>query len=203
MEGAVVGFCVRVDGHVSFLCCPFCYAHLCPTYSQLQANNPYSGISPEQDTGSSSSDTEELDDEFVYNCLRSIAGAPYAQLNLTREMWVACSNFKELTEARVAGRPFGNFADFKRLAGEMAWYVPAGIVAVSLEREIAWVFKPGQEPIVIGGYSALSYLRRWTAGGLMLIGEGKVGFLENHYQPGGMHTSIRRLMRLAVASWED
>ena len=72
-----------------------------------------------------------------------------------------------------------------------------------LGEEKTLVFKAGQEPTVIGGYSALAYLRQWTAGGLMLCDDGQVGFLENHYQPGGMHTTIRRLIRLAVLSWEE
>ena len=197
----MVGFCVNTDGGVSYVACPWCYARLCPSYPQFQAST-YSEIMLE-DTGSSSSDTEQLDDDFVYNCLRSIAGFPYAQLELTPDMWVACSIFKELADARVAGRPFGRIVDFKRLAEELAWDVPAGIVVVNLEKEKALVFKAGQEPTVIGGYSALAYLRRWTAGGLLLLDEGNIGFLENHYQPGGMHTTIRRIIRLAVLSWEE
>ena len=37
----------------------------------------------------------------------------------------------------------------------------------------------------------------------MLFGNGSIGFLETHYQPGAMHTSIRRLLRLTVESWEE
>ena len=201
MEGAVVGLCVNTDGGVSYVACPWCYARLCPSYHQFQACT-YNDIMLE-DTGSSSSDTEQLEDDFVYNCLRSLAGFPYAQLELTPDMWVACSNFKELAEARVGDRPFGRIGDFKRLAEELAWDVPAGIVVVNLEREKTLVFKAGEEPSAIGGFSALAYLRLWTAGGLLLLDDGQVGFLENHYQPGGMHTTIRRLIRLAVLSWEE
>ena len=139
----------------------------------------------------------------VYNCLMSIAGFPYAQLGLAPDMWVACSHFKEITDKRIAGRHFGRIGDFRRLAEELAWDAPAGIVVVNLEKEKALVFKAGQEPTVIGGYSALAYLRLWTAGGLLLLDGGQVGFLENHYQPGGMHTTIRRLIRLTVISWDD
>ena len=153
----MVGFCVNTDGGVSYVACPWCYARLCPSYHQFQACT-YNDIMLE-DTGSSSSDTEQLEDDFVYGCLRSIAGSPYAQLELTPDMWVACSNFKELAEARVGDRPFGRIGDFKRLAEELAWDVPAGIVVVNLEREKTLVFKAGQEPTVIGGYSALAYLR--------------------------------------------
>jgi hypothetical protein len=124
-------------------------------------------------------------------------------LDITRDMWVACSSFRELEEARVACRPFGRICDFKRLSEELAWDIPAGIVVLHAEKEKGLVFKSGEEPTALGAYAALSYMQRWTAGGLLLFDEGKVGFLENHYQPGGMNTTIRRLIRLTVISWDD
>ena len=201
MEGAVVGFCVRTDGGVSYVACPWCYTHISPSYCQYQACTYNERMM--EDTGSSSSATESLDDDFVYTCLRSIAGSPYAQLNITRDMWVACSSFRELEEARVASRSFGRICDFKRLSEELAWDIPAGIVVLHAEKEKGLVFKSGEEPTALGAYAALSYLQSWTAGGLLLFDEGKVGFLENHYQPGGVNTTIRRLIRLAVLSWEE
>ena len=203
MEGSVTGFCLKTDGGVSYLACPFCSAHVCPSYYHFQANNAYSTLMLDMENGSSSSGSDQvLDDEFLYNCLRSIEGFPYRQLNITTDMWVACSNFKELEAARVSGRHFGRIADFKRLAEQLAWDLPAGIVVVNVERERALVFKSGDEPTLLAAYPALSYLRRWTAGGIMLSGN-NIGFLENHYQPGAMHTSIRRLLRLTVESWEE
>ena len=139
----------------------------------------------------------------MYNCLRSIAGHPYRQLDTTNDMWVSCSNFKELEAARIFGRQFGRIGDFSRLAAELAWELPAGLVIVNMDKERALVFKYGDEPIPMSAYSALCYLRRWNAGGLMLFGNGNIGFLETHYQPGGMHTTIRRMLRLTVESWES
>ena len=110
---------------------------------------------------------------------------------------------KELEAARISGRQFGRIGDFSRLADELAWDLPAGVVIVNMDKERALVFKSGDEPMPISTYSALCYLRRWNAGGLMLFGNGNIGFLETHYQPGAMHTSIRRMLRLTVASWED
>ena len=118
-------------------------------------------------------------------------------------MWVSCSNFKELEASRVSGRQFGRMPDFSRLAEELAWDVPAGLVVANVDKERALVFKSGDEPIPISAYSALCYLRRWNAGGLMLFGNGNIGFLETHYQPGGMHTTIRRMLRVTVESWES
>ena len=68
-------------------------------------------------------------------------------------------------------------------------------------KERALIFKSGEEPIPMSAYSALCYLRRWNAGGLLLFGDG-ICFLECHYQPGAMHTSVRKMLRLTVASWE-
>jgi len=197
MEGAVVGFCVRVDGHVSYLACPYCWAHLLDAYG--------SGLQHavgESDAGSSSDDSQNRDDE-VYNCLRSIAGSEYAQVTLGHDMWVACSSFRELESARVNGRAFGGLGDFQRLASCLAWDVPSGVVVVNLEKEKALVFKDGQEPTASGVYSALSYLRRCAALGLLLYGEGKVAFLENHWGPGRIRTTHRRLIRETVAGWDD
>ena len=143
-----------------------------------------------------------LDEDLLYNCLRSIAGHPYRQLILTNDMWVSCSNFKELEAARISGRQFGRIGDFSRLAEELAWDVPEGIVVANVDKERVLLFKSGEEPMPISAYSALCYLRRWNAGGLMLFGNGNIGFLETHYQPGGMHTTIRRMLRLTVESWE-
>jgi hypothetical protein len=143
----VVGFCVRTDGGVSYVACPWCYTHISPSYCQYQAST-YNDIMLE-DTGSSSSDTEQLEDDFVYNCLRSLAGFPYAQLELTPDMWVACSNFKELAEARVGDRPFGRIGVFQRLAEELAWDVPAGLVVVNLETEKALFSKPDKNLLLL------------------------------------------------------
>ena len=205
MEGSVTGFCLKTDGGVSYLACPFCDAHLCPNYFQFQASNNYSKLMIDVDSGGSSSSGSEqlLDEDFLYNCMRSISGHPYRQLNITSDMWVSCSNFRELELARVSGRPFGRIGDVSRLADELAWDMPAGLVIVNEIKERALVFKSGDEPIPIAAYSALCYLRRWNAGGLMLFGNGNIGFLETHYQPGGMHTTIRRMLRVTVESWES
>ena len=85
MESTVVGFCVRVDGHISYLACPYCFAHLCDAYG--------AGLQHESD-GSSSDDSQVRDDE-AFNCLRSIAGSEYAQVTL-QDMWIAVSSFREL-----------------------------------------------------------------------------------------------------------
>ena len=71
MKGTVTGFCLKTDGGVSYLACPFCYAHLCPNYYQLQAINNYSKLMLDVDSGgSSSSGSEQLLDEVVlYNSL--------------------------------------------------------------------------------------------------------------------------------------
>ena len=105
--------------------------------------------------------------------------------------------------AGVSGRQFGSIPDFCRLAEDLAWDLPAGLIVMHVHKERALVFKSGYEPTLLSAYAALCYLRRWTAGGLVLFGNGSIGFLETHYQPGAMHTSIRRMLRLTVASWED
>ena len=204
VEGSVTGFCLKTDGGVSYLACPFCYAHLCPSYFQFQASNAYSKLMIDVDSGSSSSGSDQLlDDDSLFSVLGSIVGHPYRQLNVTSDMWVSCSNFKELEAARVSGRQFGRIGDFSRLAEELAWDLPAGIVVVNVDKERVLLFKSGEEPMPISAYSALCYLRRWNAGGLMLFGNGNIGFLETHYQPGGMHTTIRRMLRVTVESWES
>ena len=155
----------------------------------------------EADNVSSSSENDQsLDGEFMYNCLRSITGYPYRQLQITPDLWVSCSAFKELEAARVSNREFGRIGDFSRLAEELAWDVPAGLVVIHVHKGRALVFKSGDEPTLLSAYAALCYLRRWTAGGLMLFGNGNIGFLESHYEPGSIHTSIRRMLRLTVES---
>ena len=204
VEGTVTGFCLKTENGVSYLACPFCFNHICPSYYHFQANSAYTKLMIEADSGSSSSENDQhLDDEFLFNCLRSIVGHPYRQLSLTSDMWVSCSNFKELELARVSGRQFGRIGDFSRLADELAWELPAGLVIVNMDKERALVFKSGDEPLPISTYSALCYLRRWNAGRLMLFGNGHIGFLETHYQPGAMHTTIRRMLRLTVEAWES
>ena len=85
----VICFCVKTNGVVSYLACPFCYAHLCDTYGSC-----FQGA--ESDAGSSSDESQHLDDE-VYSCLRSLAGSEYAQVTVGWDnMWVACSSFREL-----------------------------------------------------------------------------------------------------------
>ena len=203
MEGTVTGFCLKTDGGVSYLACPFCFNHICPSYYHFQANSAYTKLMIEAESGSSSSETDQLDDESLYNSVRSIVGHPYRQLNITSDMWVSCSNFKELELARVSGRAFGRIGDFSRLASELAWDLPAGLVVANVDKERVLLFKSGEEPMPISAYSALCYLRQWNAGGLMLFGNGNIGFLETHYQPGGMHTTIRRMLRVTVESWES
>ena len=140
----VIGFCVKTDGGVSYLACPFCYAHLCDAYG--------SGFhtTRESDAGSSSDDSHNRDDE-VYSCLRNLAGSEYAQATVGWDnMWVACSSFRELENSRVNGRAFGHLGDFRRLASDLAWDVPSGLVVVNLAKEKTLVFKDGQEPTAPG-----------------------------------------------------
>ena len=203
MEGTVTGFCLKTENGVSYLACPFCFNHICPSYYHFQANSAYTKLMIDADSASSSSESDHLDDESLYNSVRSIVGHPYRQLNITSDMWVSCSNFKELELARVSGRQFGSIPDFCRLAEHLAWDLPAGLVVMHVHKERALVFKSGYEPTLLSAYGALCYLRRWTAGGLVLFGNGSIGFLETHWQPGAMHTSIRRMLRLTVASWDD
>ena len=193
----VIGFCVKTDGGVSYLACPFCYAHLCDAYGSGFHNTR------ESDAGSSSDDSQNRDDE-VYSCLRSLAGSEYAQVTVGWDnMWVACSSFRELENSRVNGRAFGCLGDFRRLASDLAWEVPSGLVVVNLAKEKTLVFKDGQEPTAPGAYSALSYLRRCAALGLMVYGDGKIAFLENNWGPGWIRTTYRRLIRETVAGWGD
>ena len=106
MERATVGFCVRVGPHVSYLACPYCFAHLCDAYGSGLHN------ALESDAGSSSDDSQNRDDE-VYICLRNLAGSEYAQVTFGWDnMWVACSSFRELENSRVDGRAFGHLGDF-------------------------------------------------------------------------------------------
>ena len=203
MEGTVTGFCLKTVNGVSYLACPFCFNHICPSYYHFQANSAYTKLMIEADSGSSSSETDQLDDESLYSSVRSIVGHPYRQLNITSDMWVSCSNFKELEATLVSGRQFGSIPDFCRLAEDLAWDLPAGLVVMHVHKERALVFKSGYEPTLLSAYAALCYLRRWTAGGLVLFGNGNIGFLETHYQPGAMHTSIRRMLRLTAASWDE
>ena len=65
------------------------------------------------------------------------------------------------------------------------------------------MFKDGKEPTASGVYSALSYLRRCAALGLLLYDEGKIALLENHWGPGRIRTTYRRLIRETSASWGD
>ena len=193
MESTVVGFCVRVDGHISYLACPYCFAHLCDAYG--------AGLQHGESDGSSSDDSHVRDDQ-AFNCLRSIAGSEYAQVTL-QDMWIAVSSFRELDSARVDGRPFGLIGDFQRVASVLAWDVPSGVVVVHLEKQKALIFRDGQVPTDSGVYSALIYLRRNVALGLLIYGEGKFAFLENHWGPGRIRTTYRRMIRETVASWDD
>ena len=196
MEGTIVGFCVRVDGHVSYLACPYCFAHLCDAYG--------SGLETAQVAleAEGSPDASQQRDDEMYNCLRSIAGSEYAQVTIDQDMWVACSSFREIERARVDGRTFGGIADFQRLASDLAWEVPSGLVVVNLEKRKTLVFKDGQEPRAPNVHSALSYLRRCAALGLLLHGDGKFAVLENHWGAGRIRTTYRRLIRETVAGWE-
>ena len=197
MEGSVVGFCVKVDGHLSFLACPYCYAHLCQSYQHFNGN----GALQESDSGSSSSEIEQLDDGAVLGNLKSIVGSMYAQVNITKDMWVSCSAFRELDEATVGGRKFGKVAHFRRLTDELFWNAPAGLIVVNVDRERAILFKSGQEPASIAVCSALNSLRRWAGMGLVMFEHNKIAFLECHWYPGSVRSSIRRLMRMTVESW--
>ena len=203
MEGTVTGFCLKTDGGVSYLACPFCFNHICPSYFHFQANSAYTKLMIEADSASSSSETDQLDDESLYSSVRSIVGHPYSQLRITRGLFVSCSTFKELEAASVSGRQFGSIPDFCRLAEDLAWDLPAGLVVMHVHKKRSLVFKSGYEPTLLSAYAALCYLRRWTAGGLVLFGNGNIGFLESHHEAGAMHTSIRRMLRLTVASWDD
>ena len=51
VEDCVTGFCLKTDGGVSYLACPFCYAHLCPSYFQFQASNSYNKLMIDVDSG--------------------------------------------------------------------------------------------------------------------------------------------------------
>ena len=150
---------------------------------------------------SSSSEIDQLDEGTVITSLKSIVGSPYAQVNVTKDMWVSCSAFRELDEATVDGRKFGKVLHFKRLADELFWDIPSGLIVVNLDREKAILFKSGREPASIAICSALTYLRRWAAMGHVMLDHDKIAFLECHWYPGTMRTSIRRLMRLTVESW--
>ena len=199
MEGHVVGVCVKIDGHLSFLACPYCYAHLCQSYQH------FNGIGALQESletdSSSSSEIEQLDDAAVFGSLNSIAGSFYAQVKVTNNMWASCSAFRELDEAMVDGRKFGKVKHFRRLTDELFWDVPAGLIVVNVGREKSILFKSGQEPASISVCSALTYLRRWAGMGLIMFEQNKIAFLECHFSPGSIHTSILRLMRLTVESW--
>ena len=137
----------------------------------------------------------------MFGSLNSIVGSLYAQVNVTKDMWISCSAFRELDEATVDGRKFGKVLHFKRLADELFWDVPSGLVVVNLDREKAILFRSGQVPASIAVCSALSYLRRWAGMGLAVFDNDKIAFLECHWYPGSMRTSIRRLMRVTVESW--
>ena len=200
MEGIVVGFCVRVDGNISYLACPWCYTHLCHSYRQYNGREDFKEL-PETDSGSSTSELEQLDDAAVFSCLNNIIGSAYAQVSIMKDMWVSCSTFRELGEAQIHGRKFGIVADFQRLADELFWDIPSGLVVVNLEREKAIVFKAGQEPSSIALCSALIYLRRWAGMGLAMHAD-NASFFECHWYPGSIRTTIRRLMRVAVESWK-
>ena len=91
MARTATSFCLKTDGDINYLACPFCYAHLCPSYAQFQASSDYNRLMIDVDSGGPScSGSEQLADElFLYNCLRSIAGHPYRQLNTTNDMWVS------------------------------------------------------------------------------------------------------------------
>ena len=133
MEGSVVVFCVKVDGHLSFLACPNCYAHLCQSYQHF---NGVGALQESLDTdSSSSSEVEQLDDAAVFGSLKSIVGSLYAQVNVTKDMWISCSAFRELDEAIVVGRKFGKVAHFQVLTDEMFWDGAVGLIVVNLDKE--------------------------------------------------------------------
>ena len=199
MERSVVGFCVKVDGHLTFLACPYCYAHLCQSYQHFNGNGALQESLDSE--SSSSSEIDQLDEGAVITSLKSIVGSPYAQVNVTKDMWVSCSAFRELDEATVGGRKFGKVLHFKRLADELFWDVPSGLIVVNLDREKAILFRSGQVPTSIAVSSSLTYLRRWAGMALVMYEHQKIAFLECHWCPGSIRTSIRRLMRLTVESW--
>ena len=63
MEGTVTGFCLNTENGVSYLACPFCFNHICPSYYHSQANSAYTKLMIEADSGSSSSESDQhLDD---------------------------------------------------------------------------------------------------------------------------------------------
>ena len=103
VEGTVTGFCLKTENGVSYLACPFCFNHICPSYYHFQANSTYTKLMIEADSGSSSSESDHLDDESLYNSVRSIVGNPYRQLQITPDLFVSCSSFKELELACVSG----------------------------------------------------------------------------------------------------
>ena len=73
-------------------------------------------------------------------------------------MWVSCSNFRELELARVSGRLFGRIGDFSRLADELAWGMPAGLVIVSLCGSRISIYKRA------GGWGAVRAVRAPATG---------------------------------------
>ncbi len=73
---------------------------------------------------------------------------------------------------------------------------------VNLDKTKAIIFKSGQEPSSIAVCSALMYLRRWAGMGLAVLDD-DISFLECHWYPGRIRTSIRRLMRVTVESWDQ
>ena len=138
----------------------------------------------------------------MISSLNAIVGSSYAQVNVSKDMWVSCSAFRELDEAIIGGRKFGSkVAHFRWLVDELFWVVPAGLIVVNLDREKAIHFRSGQVPSSIAVFSALSYLRRWAGMGLAVFDNDKIAFLECHWSPGSVRTSIRRLMRMTVESW--
>ena len=199
MDRSVVGFCVEVDGHVNYLACRYCYAHLCQSYPHFNGIGALQ-VSFETES-SSSSEIDQLEDAVVFAQLKSIVGSSYAQVNVTKDMWVSCSSFRELNDAMVNGRKFGKVIHFKRLADELFWDAPSGLVVVNLDREKTILFRSGREPTSMALSSALSYLRRWAGMGLVMFEQDNVAFLESHFYQGSVRSSVRRLMRLAVESW--
>ena len=137
----VVGFCVKTDGGICYLACPCCYAHLCDAYG-----SGFQNAIAESDPGSSS---DESRDDDVYMCLRSLAGSEYAQLTFGWDMWVACSSFRELEKARVDGRAFGRLGVFQRLACDLAWEVPSGLVVINLAKENVLASRMGKRLLLL------------------------------------------------------
>ena len=184
---------------MSFLACPYCYAHLCQSYQHCTGNGALQDSLDSE--SSSSSEVDQLDEGAVITSLGSIVGSPYAQVNVTKDMWVPCPAFRELDEATVDGRKLGKVLHFKRLADEHFWDIPSGLIVVNLDREKAILFRSGQVPTSIAVSSSLTYLRRWTGMAHVMCEHQKIAFIECHWCPGSMRTSIRRLMRLTVESW--